>query len=53
MICLTANCKGKVPFKWCGKTTTAKQMAKSVLDLGNTAILRDALSNQADVVVGW
>ena len=28
--------------KWCGKTTTAKQMAKSVLDLGNTAILRDA-----------
>ncbi|MCQ2309435.1 MAG: DUF4143 domain-containing protein [Bacteroidales bacterium] len=29
--------------KWCGKTTTAKQMAKSVLDLGNTAILRDAL----------
>lgn len=29
--------------KWCGKTTTAKQMAKSLLDLGNTAILRDAL----------
>ncbi|MCQ2059904.1 MAG: DUF4143 domain-containing protein [Bacteroidaceae bacterium] len=29
--------------KWCGKTTTAKQIAKSLLDLGNTAILRDAL----------
>ncbi len=29
--------------KWCGKTTTAKQKAKSMLDLGNTAILRDAL----------
>lgn len=29
--------------KWCGKTTTAKQMAKSLLDLGNTAVLRNAL----------
>ncbi len=25
--------------KWCGKTTTAKQMAASVLDLGDSAIL--------------
>ena len=25
--------------KWCGKTTTAKQLAKSVLDLGNSAVL--------------
>ena len=24
--------------KWCGKTTTAKQLAKSVLDLGDTAV---------------
>ncbi len=29
--------------KWCGKTTTAKQKAKSVLDLGNTVVLREAL----------
>ncbi len=29
--------------KWCGKTTTAKQIAKSILDLGNTAILKEAL----------
>lgn len=29
--------------KWCGKTTTARQIAKSLLDLGNTAVLRDAL----------
>lgn len=26
--------------KWCGKTTTAKQVAKSVLDLGDNTILR-------------
>lgn len=25
--------------KWCGKTTSAKQIAKSILDLGDTAIL--------------
>lgn len=25
--------------KWCGKTTTAKQLAKSVLDLGNSTVL--------------
>lgn len=25
--------------KWCGKTTTAKQLAKSVLDLGDSAVL--------------
>lgn len=25
--------------KWCGKTTTAKQLAQSVLDLGNSAVL--------------
>ncbi len=29
--------------KWCGKTTTAKKKAKTVLDLGNTVVLRDAL----------
>lgn len=29
--------------KWCGKTTTAKQKAKSVLDLSNTVVFRDAL----------
>lgn len=29
--------------KWCGKTTTAKQVAKSLLDLGNTAELANAL----------
>lgn len=29
--------------KWCGKTTTAKQQAKTVLDLGNTVVLRNAL----------
>ena len=28
--------------KWCGKTTTAKQFARSVLDLGNSAILSNA-----------
>lgn len=29
--------------KWCGKTTTAKQVAKSLLDLGNTSELSNAL----------
>lgn len=29
--------------KWCGKTTTAKQISKSVLDLGKTDILNNAL----------
>ena len=29
--------------KWCGKTTTAKQVAKSLLDLGDTAELSNAL----------
>ena len=28
--------------KWCGKTTTAKQLAKSVLDLGDTSVLNKA-----------
>lgn len=28
--------------KWCGKTTTAKQFAHSVLDLGNSAVLANA-----------
>ena len=26
--------------KWCGKTTTAKQLAKSVLDLGDASVLK-------------
>lgn len=25
--------------KWCGKTTTAKQLAQSVLDLGDSMVL--------------
>ena len=29
--------------KWCGKTTTAKQHAKSALMLGNTAVLKNSL----------
>lgn len=29
--------------KWCGKTTTAKQHAKSALLLGNTAVLKNSL----------
>lgn len=29
--------------KWCGKTTTAKQIAGSILDLGKTDILNNAL----------
>jgi predicted AAA+ superfamily ATPase len=28
--------------KWCGKTTTAKQFAKSILDLGDSSILSNA-----------
>ena len=28
--------------KWCGKTTTAKQYAKSILDLGDSIILSNA-----------
>ena len=28
--------------KWCGKTTTAKQLAKSVLDLGDTEVLQES-----------
>lgn len=28
--------------KWCGKTTTAKQLAKSVLDLGDTSVLKQS-----------
>ena len=30
--------------KWCGKTTTARQIAGSELDLGDTAVLDDALT---------
>ena len=29
--------------KWCGKTTTAKQLAKSVLDLGDASVLKQSL----------
>lgn len=28
--------------KWCGKTTTAKQLAKSILDLGDSTVLRQS-----------
>lgn len=28
--------------KWCGKTTTAKQIAQSVLDLGDSAVLKQS-----------
>ncbi len=28
--------------KWCGKTTTAKQLANSILDLGDSAVLRQS-----------
>ena len=28
--------------KWCGKTTTARQLARSVLDLGDTEVLRQS-----------
>lgn len=29
--------------KWCGKTTTAKQLAKSILDLGDPSVLKESL----------
>ncbi len=29
--------------KWCGKTTTARRKVKTVLDLGNTVVFREAL----------
>ena len=29
--------------KWCGKTTTAKQLAKSVLDLGDSSVLKQSV----------
>ena len=29
--------------KWCGKTTTAKQLAKSMLDLGDPSVLKQSL----------
>ena len=29
--------------KWCGKTTTAKQLAKTVLDLGDSSVLRQSV----------
>ncbi len=29
--------------KWCGKTTTAKQLAKSLLDLGDSAVLKQSM----------
>ena len=29
--------------KWCGKTTTAKQQAKSTLDLGDSGVLKQSL----------
>lgn len=29
--------------KWCGKTTTAKQLAKSVLELGDSSVLRQSV----------
>lgn len=28
--------------KWCGKTTTAKQLAKSIIDLGDSAVLKQS-----------
>ena len=28
--------------KWCGKTTTAKQLAKSILDLGDSSVLKQS-----------
>lgn len=30
--------------KWCGKTTTARQIAESELDLGDSSVLDDALT---------
>ena len=39
--------------KWCGKTTTAKQLAKSTLDLGDSLTITCILEpNLAAVVVG-
>ena len=29
--------------KWCGKTTTARQLAKSVLDLGDSSVLKQSM----------
>ncbi len=29
--------------KWCGKTTTEKQLAKSVLDLGDASVLKQSI----------
>ena len=29
--------------KWCGKTTTAKQLSKSVLDLGDSSVLKQSI----------
>ena len=29
--------------KWCGKTTTAKQLAESMLDLGDSSVLKHSL----------
>ena len=29
--------------KWCGKTTTAKQLARSVLDLGDASVLKQSM----------
>ena len=29
--------------KWCGKTTTAQQLAKSILDLGDSGVLKQSL----------
>ena len=31
--------------KWCGKTTTAKQFAKSMLDLGDSVVLNNAMTS--------
>lgn len=28
--------------KWCGKTTTAKQLSSSVLDLGDSSVLENS-----------
>ena len=30
--------------KWCGKTTTARQQAKSILNLGDIDVLRESLN---------
>ena len=31
--------------KWCGKTTTARQQSKSILNLGDTDVLRESCNN--------